>query len=420
MYCSSRTVAPVRIRTAGVSPDREMSDQEEPDEEPLEEGESVQDDSNEDTLEDMTPSAYTRDILQQINGIWPIHFSCESLNVVHGFGKNVCNSRDIKLHITNLSDLSHTWLMDLEGNEDITENHWTEEMRGKMNKNPFVPRDSVKEFPKRLPYKFQQKSAQQYFAAPDMGFNKKVTLPTVIFSQEYTKTPENTDHLFEFYGRQGSLDCQITHKLLEMQVDMVSNISEALDCLDVSDSSSVHFFAIKEGLDSLMNTITLAKQSNYRAKSFSIATSCKSKLKIRESILNKYDGDVSIKDALKGSNFFTNQLFGPISKSLQDKLDSYVNRSEAKLTPKKPGNNNNDSNYRRGRTPNALRGARKRARSEFVNYGNSFDRAGSSKMAMAPSVRSGASSSGSNPLFQERPQRGHRGRNQKGRGSRKY
>ena len=297
-------------------------------------------------------------------------------------------------------------------------------MLGKMIKSPYVPKDTVKEFPKRLPFKFQNKSADTYFTSPSLGIaGKKINLPNVIFSQEYTKMPATDDHLFELYGRQGTLDCQITHKLLELKVDIVSNLTEAIDSLDVSDSSAVHLYAIKEALDVLADTTTLAMQSNYRAKSFSIATACKAKLKIRENILNRFYGDNCIKDALKGSSFFTNQLFGPISKTLQDKLDSYVNRSEAKLTPK-PYLSNNPSNNKRSRSSNPQRGARKMSRSNYANYGNygnSVGYVGNSRYVQptsTPPQNSGSSGSRSNPLFHDRPRRGRRGRTQRGRGSR--
>ena len=41
--------------------------------------------------------------------------------------------------------------------------------------------------------------------------------------------------------------CQITHKLLELKVDIVSNLTVAIDSLDVSDSSAVHLYTIKKG-----------------------------------------------------------------------------------------------------------------------------------------------------------------------------
>ena len=419
-----RKAAPGRLwkNNDGNDTVNEHSEQEEP-EVDLEEDEAVQDDSAEDMEEDMTPTAFVRTMLHKINSYWSDHFISDSVDIVHGFNNRFVSGKDLKLHITNLDDIAKSWYMDLEQNEDIVENHWTEELRGKMIKSPYVPKDLVRGFPKRLPYKFSHKPAQSYFSSPSMGTaGKRVNLPSVIFTKDFTKMPATEDHIFEYYGRQGTLDCQITHKLLELETDIISNITEAVDSLDVSDSSAVHLYAVKEALHALADTTTLAMQSNYRAKSFSIVTACKAKLKIRENVLNRFYGDNCIKDALLGSSFFTNQLFGPISRTLQDKLDSYVNRSEAKLSPKS-FHLGNPSLNKRSRGLNSQRGSRKMGRPDYGNFNNDFGYVGNSTLLQSSSAASrpsGTSNSRSNPLFQDRPRRQRRGRNQKGRGSRNY
>ena len=128
---------------------------------------------------------------------WSDHFITDSIDIVHGFRNRYQTGKDLKLYILNLEDLKHSWLVDLESCEDIVDTHWTDEMLGKMIKSPYVPKDTVKEFPKRLPFKFQNKSADTYFTSPSLGIaGKKINLPNVIFSQEYTKMPATDDHLF--------------------------------------------------------------------------------------------------------------------------------------------------------------------------------------------------------------------------------
>ena len=429
-YVYSRKATPGRLwRKEYLERNQDYSsDHEEPEDEDFEEDEPVLDQSAEEVVEDMTPTSFIRNTLQNIYSYWSGHFITDFINVVHGFKNRFTNAKDLKLHITDLEDLSHTWLMTLEDVEGSVDTHWTDTLLGNINKSPYVPdvpKGAVKEFPKRLPFKFQQKHAESYFTSPSLGTSgKKITLPSVIFTQDYTKMPATEDHLFEYYGRQGTLDSQITHKLLDLEGDIISNITEAMDSLDVSDSSSVHLFAIKEALSILSDTNTLAMQSNYRSKSYSITTACKAKLRIRENILNRFYGDNCIKDALKGSSFFNNQLFGPISKTLQDKLDSYVNRSEAKLTPKPFHSRAPYSNNKRSRSSNPQRGARKASRSNYdvgSNYHNSTGSSSSAyhlQPASNPAHTSGHSGSRSNPLFQDRPRRPRRGRNQRGRGSR--
>ena len=240
--------------------------------------------------------------------------------------------------------------------------------------------------------------------------------------------PTTDDSLFEYYGRQGAYDGQITHKLLTLERDIISNISEVVDCLDVKDSSAVHLFTVKEALKCLADTNTLAIQSNYRAKSMSIITACKAKLNIRELILNKYTGDNGIKEALKGSSFFNSQLFGPISTTLQNKLDSYVNRSEAKLSPKPSQSRATSSTNKRGRGSNTQRGNRRAGHYNFNDYNFGGAMRASQyippaptqyvQTAPAPSRQAGPSGSQSNPLFYDRPRQQRRGQNKTKRGSR--
>lgn len=173
---------------------------------------------------------------------------------------------------------------------------------------------------------------------------------------------------------------------------------------------------INESFVNLADTNRLAIQSNYRAKSYAIASCTKAKLNLRDSVLKKIKGDNSTKEALRGSNFFSNSLFGPLPKSLMEKLDSYSNRSEAKLTPisfQKFNKRKSDS------TPN--RGVNKPKRANYGNqrqynqynqqYNQSSDRGGYSDYSTNPS--SGSPKYATNSLFQNQPRR-------KGKGSRKF
>ena len=385
------------------------------------EDETNKEQSDEEYVEDTTPTSIIKTTLQNLSSYWSGHFVSDVTNIVHGFQTPFANNKNIKLYVSELSDLSHTWLMDLVKNGDGVETHWTETLLNPMNKSPYLPKQSVKEFPKRLPIKFADKQAEKFFTSPSLGAaGKKITLPSVIFTHEWSKMPDTDDYLFEYYGRQGACDGQITHKLLTLERDIITNIIEVVESLEVSNSSDVHLFSVKEALKCLADTNTLTIQSNFRAKSMSIVTACKAKLNIRETILNKFNGDNSIKEALKGSSFFSSQLFGPISSTLQDKLDSYINRSEAKLSPKPYHSKIGSSTNKRGRGSNPRRGARKTSRSTIDNL-NSGVALGTSQYvqpAPAPSLPSGPSSGHSNPLFHERPRRQPRGRNPRRRGSR--
>ena len=89
---------------------------------------------------------------------------------------------------------------------------------------------------------------------------------------------------------------------------------------------------IKQSLGLLQDANDLAKGSNFRAKSFSITSSCKAKLNMRDALLNKVKGEEYIKSCLRGSCFLNEDIFGPIPEIVQSRLDSFSNRSDAKLT----------------------------------------------------------------------------------------
>ena len=149
-----------------------------------------------------------------------------------------------------------------------------------------------------------------------MPSSRKFALPTGIFSPNSTSV-DTKMNLFEYWGRQGTLDCEITHNILDLCADMTASVLNVIKELDLSqDGAQNTLEGVKINLENILNFNTLACQSNYRSKSFAILTCVNAKLELRSLILDKYDGDADIIEKLKHSNLFTNTVFGPIPKEL--------------------------------------------------------------------------------------------------------
>ena len=148
------------------------------------------------------------------------------------------------------------------------------------------------------------------------------------------KIPDSEDPMFEYWGRQCTLDCQITNELLIVEADITNSISELVNKLNISDDNSDTINDIKHSVNLLLDTNKMATASNFRAKSLAISASCKAKLNMRDSLLSKVKGDGFIKNALRGSCFMNEDIFGPIPENIQSKIDAFSNRADAKLTPR--------------------------------------------------------------------------------------
>ena len=123
------------------------------------------------------------------------------------------------------------------------------------------------------------------------------------------KLTMSDDSMFEYYGRQSTFECQITNELLNLESDIISSISDQLDRLNISENNEGIVMEIKQSLGLLQDANDLAKGSNFRAKSFSITSSCKAKLNMRDALLNKVKGEEYIKSCLRGSSFLNEDIF---------------------------------------------------------------------------------------------------------------
>ena len=284
------------------------------------------------------------------------------------------HSSIVRIKLGDWKDLKHTYLHDLEQCDLSKDSHWIKDNLDKLSKYPYFPNlDKKLTFPKRLSLQFPSRLEENYFTAPHFAkSNTKITVPSLIFGVDSMKLPISDNPLFEYFGRQSTLECQVTNELLNLESDITNTISELLDRLNISEDNAETIVEIKESLGLLQDANKLAKASNFRAKSFSITSSCKAKLNMRDALLNKVKGEDYIKNALRGSCFLNEDIFGPIPQKVQEKIDSFSNRSDSKLTQK--SNFNKRSGDHLPRRGNAKRrGAVSHYNSPHSNYGSNFN-----------------------------------------------
>ena len=350
-----------------------------------------------------------KDILMSIFKYFGKAFSISKLKIIHGFENLTRSSNDIKLAVN--TDLDCTWLKAPTPVSSDTIGTWPKKDLVFLSKNNWVHEDFTKMIPRQLPIKIVSDEADKFFAKKFIATPGKISLPSQVFTQDTFSMPKSDTHFYEYFGRQGTLECEITHNLLDLTDDMIKALVAKFDTLDLNNQDSEKIKVIKDTFFNLANVNRLAIQSNYRCKTFSIVSCVKAKTELRDSVLNKFKGSNSTKEALRGSSFFTDSLFGPLPTTLTDNLNSCSGRSSAVLyttfsNPKKTAKRKSDTSHLD--YSSAKRG-------NYNRVGNTSGRGG---FHNSPTNNASVSKYATSPHFHNRPHNQHRGRGQKKRGSR--
>lgn len=290
-------------------------------------------------MDDVTSAVELKLCLLDLKSEAPNHFILEQVQSIHGIVSKA-GSQLVKLKLQDWSDLQHTWLVDLEVSDVVSNTAWTADQLSKMNSSPFMPSlNSAIPFPRRLNVKFPSRSMEEYFEAGMIGSKatKGVKIPSVHFMKDRFKLPTSDDPKFEFWGRKGVLDCQITHELLTLEADLVNSMTGLLELLEVTDENADILKSIGHKIKLFSNVNGLALQSNFRARSWATTTACKAKLNIRDIILQKTTGDSVVSEALRGSCFLNEGIFGPIPQDTQELVNAFPSREESRLSFVSPG-----------------------------------------------------------------------------------
>ena len=277
------------------------------------------DEANEDQEAcDKSPSLSSiQDVFSKVYTDFNKKFSCITSNVKHGLDLMLDKSKKVlKLNVE--VDLEDGWLRHPNGEdaEDILKWDATElEVKSAYN---WVPKDFKSKNPKRLPVKIVDSEKEKFLMGKQLlKPGKKLSLPTNIFSPNSVTIHDKKLCYFELWGRQGIIESEITHNLLDLNQDIIGCLSNLFDTLEIS-SEEEKVKAIKENFKNLMYINTLAMQSNFRGKNHASATCVSAKLGLRELVLEKYEDDPTVKEHLLCSSFGTDTLFGPIPKSMSE------------------------------------------------------------------------------------------------------
>ena len=378
-----------------------------------EEGEIDDDCSDclEDSPQDSQGVGVIKDILNKIYKYFGKAFSISKTKIIHGFDTLTKSASDIKLSIN--TDLECTWLKEPTPKGSDSIGTWPKKDLKFLSKQNWVHEDFTKMIPKQLPIKFVSGEAEKFFAKKFVGAPGKISLPSQVFTQDTFTMPKSDNHLYEYFGRQGTLECEITHNLLDLTDDMIKALVAKFDTLDLSKQDDEKVNVIKDTFINLSNVNRLAIQSNYRSKTFAIVSCVKAKTELRDTVLNKFKGTNNTKNTLRGSNFFTDSLFGPLPDTLTDNLNSCSSRSTAVLSPifhfpKTVTKRKSDTSY--VDYPDSKRG-------KFNRRGNNSGRGGFSNSPNYNNMP--VSKFATSPHFHNQPQNHQRGRGQKKRGSKR-
>lgn len=264
-------------------------------------------------------------------------FTSTKTKIIHGLESAGQSISDLKLSLT--TDLNSTWLRTPDSSSSDPVGHWKPNDLDFKSKNKWVPQVFTKQHPKRIPFEFVDPESAKFFNDKLVIVpGRKIPLPSTVFSPNSTVIANTNLHEFEFLGRQGVFDAEITHNLLDLNQDIGGSLSQLFNSLNLCDQDESIVEGIQENFQNLLNVNKLAMQSNYRSKTFSIQTCVKAKSELRTLVLNKYKDDAGTKEILMGSSFFSDSLFGPLPKTLTD-IPSSCSGKTALLTSVYKSNN---------------------------------------------------------------------------------
>ena len=134
------------------------------------------------------------------------------------YGLTQAKDKVKKLKILLTPQLETTFLHNPKDSESNSNGKWDTKELSFNKTNNWVPKSHSKKQPKRLPFQFNDPACKAFFT-DDYLFStgKKIILPTGLFSPNSVliKESENKFYNYEFWGRQGTLDSEITCYLLE-------------------------------------------------------------------------------------------------------------------------------------------------------------------------------------------------------------
>ena len=244
-------------------------------------------------------------------------FSNVSKKFRHGLEFSEKKTKDIKLNVD--LDLDDTWLKHPVGNSSDSVGVWDIKELEFKHKFKWVPEAHHKEHPSRVPFNILDKEGAKFFEDKYLVTpHTKISLPTNIFSPNSVTIGDTNLHNFEYWSRQGILDAELTHNMLDLNQDILKGISQVLDELEIPTEDCEVMESVRDHIKNVINMNCLIMQSNFRSKSYAIMSNVKAKSGLRAMVLDKYEEDATISEMLKCTSFFTDSLFGPLPKHLTE------------------------------------------------------------------------------------------------------
>ena len=282
-------------------------------------GVSDEEDDATESLIDVDACATIQDVFRKTHGYFAKKFSTAEKTIKWQLNLSKDAAKKFKLRIE--TDLAETWLGKPKASVNDSVGTWgTTDLTFKAKR--WSPEQFVNNHPSRVPVSFDNSEDEEYFLAKsEFSSGKKIPLPTCIFSPNSAMINDSSSHLFEYWGRMGLLDSEITHNMLDLNKDMLASNLNVLNDIDVEDVNKTKEMinVVKSNMENIINFNGLAVQSNYRAKTFHILSTVKAKFDIRAQVLDKFEGDTNLIEKLQYSNFYTKSLFGSVPEELYNR-----------------------------------------------------------------------------------------------------
>ena len=249
---------PARVQIDDHEDVEEVSDEVEPlgpGENEYENEEFVEDENND--CVDKTIISSIQDVFCRVKTHFGLKFTSTKQKIKYGLDLGDNSSKSVKLIVT--PDLQETYFKHPVGNDTDPIGLWDTSDLNFKHKNNWATEAHAKEHPRRVPFKILDPDVKTNFVDKCLIVpNKKFSLPTSIFSPNCTTIGDTRMHEFEYLGRQGVLDNEITQNMLDLNHDMVLGVSNVLKTLDLnapdpSDTLNV----VIENLQNVLNFNTL-------------------------------------------------------------------------------------------------------------------------------------------------------------------
>ena len=252
-------------------------------------------------------------ILQGLSQIHPNLVRIASNSKKRGF-----SNKALSAELVVEGDLDNTWLMS-PPHKEVGDSFgtWPSGTTFPSGKDHIIPpgKEHQDHLPVAIPPHFTDEKMAKLMDVKSLLSYGKVKLPYPVFSCTSVAIDKKYSfHTTDFLTRKAMYEHAITDQLLVTNQTYLADLLSNLDSLDAE--------SLVKTMRSVNQSLILALSSNQRCKQYLCSLMGSNKLAFRQLVLGMFVGNEATKEALKGSDLGSPDLFGQLPENLTQKVNN--------------------------------------------------------------------------------------------------